>query len=110
MALHTQFGSIASDDLVAVSGGARVTARSTGSSDQTTLLLTQITNSIKDLSSNKNQNDPTQLLLMMMLLGGGLGGGGGGGGGGGPAFAPPMPPPMPAAPAPTLHISTRVSH
>ena len=39
--------------------------------EQTTLMLTQITNSIKDLTSNKNQNDPTQLLLMMMLLGGG---------------------------------------
>lgn len=62
--------------LADVAGGARVTSRS-GSDDQLTLMLTQITNSIKDLASNKNQSDPTQMLLLMMMMGG-FGGGGGG--------------------------------
>jgi hypothetical protein len=65
------------DQLANVAGGARVTARG-GSDDQLTLMLTQITASIKDLASNKNQSDPTQMLLLMMMMGG-MGGGGGGG-------------------------------
>jgi hypothetical protein len=63
--------------LATVAGGARVTSRS-GSDDQLTLMLTQITNSIKDLAGSKNQSDPTQMLLLMMMMGG-MGGGGGGG-------------------------------
>ena len=77
MAPHdTLFGSITSDDLVRVLGGAsRVTARSSGSSDQLTLMLTQITNSIKDMAGNKNQTDPMMMMVMMMMMGGGGGGG-----------------------------------
>jgi hypothetical protein len=100
---HTLFGSIASNDLVRVSGGAsRVTSRSGSSSDQLTLMLTQITSSIKDLATNKNQSDPMQMMMMMMMMGGG------GGGGGAAAAAPPPPPPMPAQPV--VNISTNVRH
>jgi hypothetical protein len=92
------FCSVASKDLHRVSGGAsRVTSRSTGSDDQLTTMLTQITSSIKDLSSNKGQSDPMQMMMMMMMMGGG--------GGGGAAAAPP-PPAMPAAPV--VNISTNV--
>lgn len=63
------------DALADVSGG-RSTSRS-GSDDQLTAMLTQITSSIKDLASNRNQSDPTQMLLLMMMMGG-MGGGGGG--------------------------------
>jgi hypothetical protein len=92
------FPSIASNDLHRISGGAsRVSARSSDSSDQLTTMMTQITDSIKDLASNKNQSDPTQMLTMMMLLGGG-----GGGGGGAAAAAPPPPA------APVINVSTNV--
>jgi len=95
------FSSIASNDLVRIQGGAsRVTSRSSGSNDQLTTMLTQITSSIKDLSSNKNQQDPMQMMMMMMMMGGG-------GGGGGQAVAAP-PPPAPAAPV--VNISTSVRH
>jgi hypothetical protein len=91
--------SIASHDLGHVSGGAsRVTTRSSGSSDQLTTLMTQITSSIKDLAGNKNQSDPMQMMMMMMMMGGG------GGGGGSAQAAPPPPPP----PAPVINISTSV--
>jgi hypothetical protein len=59
------------DELSRVSGG-------TSSNDQITAALTQITNSLNQLSANKNQTDPMQLMLMMMMMGG-MGGGGGGG-------------------------------
>jgi len=96
------FSSIASNDLTRVSGGAsRVTSRSSSSSDQLTLMMTQITSSIKDLSANKNQSDPMQMMMMMMMMGGG-------GGGGAAAAAPPPPPPAPAAPV--VNISTNVRH
>ena len=95
------FSSIASNDLVRIQGGAsRVTSRSSGSNDQLTTMLTQITSSIKDLSANKNQQDPMQMMMMMMMMGGG-------GGGGGQAVAAP-PPPAPAAPV--VNISTNVRH
>jgi hypothetical protein len=64
------------DALAQVAGGARSTSRS-GSDDQITAMLQQITSSIKDLASTRNQSDPTQMLLMMMMMGG-MGGGGGG--------------------------------
>jgi hypothetical protein len=63
------------EDLDTACGG-RSTPR--GGDDQLTLMLTQITNSIKDLASSRNEGDPTQMLLMMMMMGG-MGGGGGGG-------------------------------
>ncbi|MEO7732147.1 MAG: hypothetical protein ABIY55_14325 [Kofleriaceae bacterium] len=94
------FSSIASNDLVRIQGGAsRVTSRSSGSNDQLTTMLTQITSSIKDLSANKNQQDPMQMRMMMMMMGGG-------GGGGGQAAAAPPPPPA----APVVNISTNVRH
>ena len=81
------------DALAGVSGG-----RSSSSNDQVTLMLQQITSSIKDLASNKNQSDPTQMLLLMMMMGGM-------GGGGAPAAAPA--PPAPPAP-PVINITTTV--
>jgi hypothetical protein len=98
-AKNNLFGSIASNDLTRISGGAsRVTARSTSSSDELTTMLTQITSSIKDLASNKNQTDPMQMMLMMLMMGGG--------GGSAAAASPPPPPPPPAAPV--INISTSV--
>ncbi len=93
------FTSIASEDLNKVAGGAaRVTARSSGSNDQLTQMLTQITSSIKDLAGSKSSGgmDPMMMMMMMMM-------GGGGGGGGGQAAAPPA-----APPPPTINISTNV--
>lgn len=96
---HDPFQSIDLNQLSTVSGGAsRVTARSSGNSDQLTAMLTQITDSIKALAQNNNQNDPMQMLMMMMMMGGG-----GGGGGGGVAAAPPPPPPPPV-----INITTTV--
>jgi hypothetical protein len=98
------FSAIASTDLIRIQGGAsRVTSRSSsGSNDQLTTMLTQITSSIKDLSANKGGQDPMQMMMMMMMMGG-MGGGGGG------AAAAPPPPPPPAA-APVVNISTSVRH
>jgi hypothetical protein len=81
-----------------VAGGAsRVTARSSGGNDQLALMMTQITDSIKQLAQNNNQNDPMQMMMMMMMMGGM-------GGGGGAAAAPPPPPPAP----PVINITTTV--
>ena len=93
------FQSIDASDLAKVGGGAsRVTARSGGSNDQLTAMMSQITDSIKALSQNNNQSDPMQMIMMMMMMGGG------GGGGGRAVAAPP-----PAAPqAPVINISTTV--
>ena len=100
MAPHNLFGSITPRDLVRVLGGAsRVTSRS-GSNDQLTTMLTQITSSIQNLSNNKQQMDPTMMMMMMMMMGGG-------GGGGGQVAAAPLPPP-PAPAAPVVNISTNV--
>ena len=94
---------------------AQVSGARSSSNDQLTSMLQQITSSIRDLASSRNQSDPTQMLLLMMMMGG-MGGGGGGGvvaaapaaaagppvinvdtsvlnrGGGGP-FCPPLPRP-----------------
>jgi hypothetical protein len=78
------------EQLALVAGGAsRVTSRS-GSDDQLTAMLQQITSSISALASNKNQSDPTQMLLMMMMMGGMGGGGGGAIGAPAPAAGPPV--------------------
>jgi hypothetical protein len=93
------FVSIDTAALAGVAGGAsRVTARSGGSNDQLTAMLTQITDSIKALAGQNNQSDPSQMLMMMMMMGG-LGGGGGGGG----AVAAPA-----ASQPPTINVSTGV--
>jgi hypothetical protein len=93
------FASIDATQLDKVSGGAsRVTARSGGANDQLTTMLTGITDSIKNLASNKNQGmDPMMMMMMMMMMGGG-----GGGGGGAPVAA--APPPAP----PVINITTDV--
>lgn len=93
------FASISTADLDKVSGGAsRVTSRSSGSNSEITAMLTQVTNSIKDLASSKSSGmDPTMMMMMMMMMGGG-------GGGGGAVAAPPPAPPQ----APTINISTSV--
>ena len=94
------FYAIASNDLMSVAGGAsRVTSRSSSSNDQLTLMMTQLTSQIKDLSTNKNQMDPSMMMVMMMMMGGQ--------GGGGAAAAAPPPPPAPP-PTPTINISTNV--
>jgi hypothetical protein len=90
------FVSIDTADLAKVGGGAsRVTARSGGSDDQLTQMLTQITDSIKALAGQNHQGDPSQMLMMMMMMMGGLGSGGGGA-----VVAPP------AAPPPAINVST----
>ncbi|HEY0483198.1 MAG TPA: hypothetical protein VGD37_37005 [Kofleriaceae bacterium] len=95
------FPSIDATELGKVAGGAsRVTARSSGSNDQLTLMLTQITDSIKAMSQNNSQSDPMQMMLMMMMMGG-MGGGGG-------AVAAPAPAPAPQPPV--INISTTVKH
>jgi hypothetical protein len=102
-----RFGSIPSNDLVRVKGGAsRVTSRSSSGNDQLTTMLTQITSSIQNLSGNKSsQNDPMSMMMMMMMM---MGGGPGGGGGAQVAAAPPPPPAPP--PGPVVNISTRIQH
>jgi hypothetical protein len=96
---HDPFQSIDASQLAQVSGGAsRVTARSGGSNDQLTTMLTQITDSIKALAQNNNQNDPMQMMMMMMMMGGM------GGGGGGAVAAPPPAPPQP----PVINVTTSV--
>ena len=101
---ENEFDAVAKQDLHRVKGGAsRVSARS-GSSDQLTTMMTQITSSIQSLSQNKNQSDPSTMMMMMMMMMGG----GGGGGGAAAAAPPPPPPPAPVAAAPVVNISTRV--
>jgi hypothetical protein len=106
MAPHRiRFGSIPSNDLIRVKGGAsRVTSRSSGN-DQLTTMLTQITSSIQNLSGNKSsQSDPMTMMMMMMMMGGGPGGGGGGGA----QVAAAPPPPAGPPPGPVVNISTRI--
>lgn len=97
---HDPFQTIDPTMLANVGGGAsRVTARSGGSNDQLTAMLTQITDSIKSLSSSNSQSDPMQMMMMMMMMGGM-------GGGGGSAAAAPAAAAQPQAPV--INISTTV--
>jgi hypothetical protein len=88
------FSSIARHSLAHVSGGTARTASSSSDVDsKLQLMLTQISDSIKDVANSQNNNSSNQMMpmmMMMMMMGGG--------GGGGAAAAPP--PPAPAA-APT---------
>ncbi len=95
------FMSIDANELANVAGGAaRVTARSSGDSDQLMQMLTSIGDSIKDLAGAKQSgSDPMQMMMMMMMMGGM--GGGGGGAAAAPAPAPAVPPP------PAINISVR---
>ncbi len=75
------FASLDAKELAKVSGGAaRVAASASGSSsDQLTMMLQQIGQSIADLSKNNQSGmDPMTMMMMMMMMGGGGGGGGGG--------------------------------
>ena len=90
---HT-FAAIDPSDLTKVSGGSsRVSSKAGGDDQQLTLMLTQITDSIKGLAGNQQQGmDPMMMMMMMMMMGGR------GGGGAAPAAAAataPQPPPLP---------------
>jgi|SRR5688572_21605816 len=87
------FASISLADLEKVAGGAsRVSSRAGGSNEQLTLMLTQITESIKGLAGQKSSGmDPMMMMMMMMMMGGG----GGGGAAPAAAAAPVAPPPVP---------------
>ncbi|MDB4962675.1 MAG: hypothetical protein JWP01_2674 [Myxococcales bacterium] len=86
------FMSIDAKQLENVAGGAaRVTARSSGNSDELMAMMTSIGDSIKSLASanSSSGSDPMQMMMMMMMMGGM-----GGGGGGAPAAAAPPPTPV----------------
>ena len=68
-----------------------MSARS-GSIDQLTQMLTQVTSSIKDLANNQNKGGMDPMMMMMMMM---MGGGGGGGAAAAAPAAPPAPPPLP---------------
>ena len=94
------FATIDSTQLEKVGGGAsRVSARTGGSNDQLMTMLTQVTDSIKDLAKNQSSGgmDPMMMMMMMMMMGGG-----GGGGGAAPVAAAPPP----TAPMPVINVST----
>jgi hypothetical protein len=101
MSKHHQdpFATIDLNQLDKVAGGAsRVSARTSGANDQLMTMLTQVTDSIKDLAKNQSSGgmDPMMMMMMMMMMGGG------GGGGAAPVAAAPPPPP------PVINISTDV--
>jgi hypothetical protein len=83
--------------LLGVAGGAaRITSASSAGTKEVTRLLTEVTDSIKDLARNgQQQTDPSMMMMMMMLVMGGLGGGGGGGAPAAMPAPPPIPPPIP---------------
>ena len=92
MSNKNTFATIDNADLAHVAGGAsRVSARS-GSNDQLTQMLTQVTSSIKDLANNQNKGGMDPMMMMMMMM---MGGGGGGGAQAAAPAAPPAPPPLP---------------
>ena len=95
---------LSAEDLWRVTGGAsRVTSRSSGSNEQLTQMLTQITSSIKDLATKNNSSDSMLPMMMAMMM---MGGGGGGGAAAAPAAPPPPPPPPPR---PVVSITNSIS-
>ena len=92
----TKFSSIDRHELQNVSGGAtRAGSTSNDTSQQLTLMMSQIGDSIKELAKPQDQTSQMMMPMMMMMM---MGGGGGGGG-----SAPPPPPPVaPPAPAGTF--------
>jgi hypothetical protein len=100
MSKHHQdpFATIDLGQLDKVAGGAsRVSSRAGGNNDQLMTMLTQVTDSIKDLAKNQSSGgmDPMMMMMMMMMMGGG-----GGGGGAAPVAAAPPPP--------VINVSTHV--
>jgi hypothetical protein len=82
--------------LLGVAGGAaRITSASSAGTKEVTRLLTEVTDSIKDLARNGQQQTDPSMMMMMMLVMGGLGGGGGGGAPAAMPAPPPIPPPIP---------------
>lgn len=72
-------------------GSARVaSSNSNDTNQQLQLMLTQISESIKDVAKS-NQGDSSSMMMPMMMMM--MMGGGGGGGGAAAAAAPPPPPP-----------------
>jgi hypothetical protein len=72
MSKHESFMSIEAEVLDTVAGG------KSSSDDQVLTTLTSISESIKDLGSNKNNtNDQLMPMMFMMMAMGGFGGGGG---------------------------------
>ena len=99
MSKKNTFDTIKTADLEHVAGGAsRVSARS-GGNEQLTTMLTQVTSSIKDLANNQNKGGMDPMMMMMMMMGGG--------GGGGAAAAPPPAAPPPPPPLPQVNVSIR---
>ena len=89
--MKTPFILINAVELDRVSGGAaRVAATGSSTDTQMQLMMTQLSDSIKDVANNQN-NSSSQMMPMMMMM---MMGGGGGGGGAAPAPAP--------APAPNV--------
>ena len=89
--MKTSFTLINTLELDRVSGGAaRVAATGSDTDTQLQLMMTQLSDSIKQVASNQN-NSSNQMLPMMMMM---MMMGGGGGGGAAPAAAP--------APAPNV--------
>ena len=92
------FATIDPAQLNKVAGGAsRVSSRTGGNNDQLMTMLTQVTDSIKDLAKNQSSGgmDPMMMMMMMMMMGGG------GGGGAAPVAAPAPQPPV-------INVSTNV--
>ena len=85
--MKTSFVLINSLELDRVSGGAaRVAATGSSSTDtQLQLMMTQLSDSIKDVANNQNNSSNNMMLPMMMMM---MGGGGGGGAAPAPAPAP----------------------
>lgn len=79
------------NQLQSVTGGAARVASSSNNdpNQQLQLMLTQISDSIKQVAQG-NQSDSSQMMLPMMMM---MMMGGGGGGGAAAAAAPPPPPP-----------------
>jgi hypothetical protein len=94
MSKHTNdpFATIDPTQLGTVAGGAsRVSSRTGGNNDQLMTMLTQVTDSIKDLAKGQSSGGMDPMMMMMMMM---MGGGGGGGGAAPVAAAAPAQPPV----------------
>lgn len=74
----TKLPSIDRHDLARVSGGtARVATNNSDITTQMQLMLSQVSDSIKQVAANQNNNSSNQMLPMMMMMMMNNGGGGG---------------------------------
>ena len=94
------FAPIETAELNSVTGGG--TRGSGGDDSKLQLMLTSITDSLKDVANSKNTSSGSDqmmpMMMMMMMMGGG-----GGGGAAAAAAAPPPPPP----PATVVKVNVR---